>query len=43
MTVKHSAVDFKTQYVDTDKFNRGGSSPQQGPFEKTAKLQDESL
>tara|TARA_B100002019_G_scaffold288270_1_gene301597 strand:+ start:529 stop:5166 length:4638 start_codon:yes stop_codon:yes gene_type:complete len=33
-------VDFKTQYVDTDKFNRGGSSPQQGPFEKTAKLQD---
>jgi len=34
------SVDFKTQYVDTDKFNRGGASPQQGPFEKTAKLQD---
>ena len=34
------SVDFKTQYVDTDKFQRGGASPQQGPFEKRARLQD---
>ena len=26
--------------MDTDKFQRGGEAPQQGPFEKTAKLQD---
>ena len=34
-------VDFKTQYVDTDKFSRGGTAPTQGPFVKDgAKLQD---
>jgi hypothetical protein len=34
-------VDFKTQYVDSDKFSRGGTAPAQGPFNKPkAKLQD---
>ena len=34
-------VDFKTQYVDSDKFSRGGTAPTQGPFVKDgAKLQD---
>ena len=34
-------VDFKTQYVDSDKFSRGGTAPAQGPFVKDgAKLQD---
>lgn len=34
-------VDFNTQYVDSDKFSRGGTAPAQGPFVKDgAKLQD---
>ena len=33
-------VDFKTQYVDKDKFQRGGADVSSEPFKKTAKLQD---
>ena len=33
-------VDFKTQYVDKDKFQRGGADVSSEPFQKTAKLQD---